>query len=84
VEQASGQRYIGQLGTTAGQVGIAPVVRAVGEHDEDVLVILSGEHGVAACDTAREQRHAFVLYCAPVQGEDMEVDKTPSLDQLWL
>ena len=54
----------------------------VGEHQEDVLVVLAREHGVLAVDLAREQRHALVLHGGAVERAEFEMDKVRRLQQL--
>ena len=45
-----------------------PEVDVVGKHEVDVLVVLAGEHGIAAVDLAGEECHAFVLGGRTVQA----------------
>src|SRR5205807_10133924 len=39
-----------------------PVVRIVGEHNEEVFIILSGKHRIASIYLSREQSHAFISH----------------------
>ena len=54
----------------------------VGEHDEEVLVILAREHGVATVDAARKERQPLVLDGVAVQCENAKVEEVLRLDQL--
>src|SRR5208283_4692351 len=60
-----------------------PEVDVVGEHQVDILVILAGEHGIAAADLPREHGHALVFGGWTVQGNESELEEVGSLDQLW-
>ena len=42
-------------------LALIPEVDVVGKHQVDVLVVLAGEHGIAAVDLPREDGHAFVF-----------------------
>ena len=57
-------------------------MNVVGEHDENVLVVLAREHGVVAVDFAREQRHAFVLHGGAVERDELEMNEVRRLQQL--
>jgi hypothetical protein len=58
------------------------VVRAIGEHNENILVILPGEHGITAVDAAGKERHAFILHAISIQSKNTKVEKIPRADQL--
>ena len=61
---------------------VAPVMGIVGEHDEEVLVVLPREHRVAAVDAAGEKRHALVLHGAAIEREHAEMQEVLRLDEL--
>ena len=65
---------------TQEQLRIVPVMRVVGEHDEEVFVVLAGKHGVAAIDAPGKKRHAFVLHGAAIEREHAEVQEIVRLD----
>ena len=71
-----------RLAGTEQELRVVPEMRVVGEHDEEVLVVLPREHGVAAVDAPREERHAFVLHRAAVEREDAEGEEVVRLDEL--
>jgi hypothetical protein len=50
-------------------------MRAVREHDKEVLIILAREHGVATTDAPGKECHAFVLHRGAVEGENAEVQE---------
>src|SRR5581483_4515348 len=49
----------------------------------DVFVVLAGEHGIAAPDFARKDRHALVFGGRTVQGNELKVEEIDRLHQLW-
>ena len=61
---------------------MAPEVGVIGEHEKQVLVVLTGDHGVAPADAAREQRHAFVLHGTAVEGDGAEVQEVRGFQEL--
>lgn len=62
---------------------VVPVVEIVGKHDEDIFIVLSRQHRIAAVNAAREQCHALVLHGAAIEREHAEVEKVLRLDELW-
>ena len=42
-------------------LALIPEMDVVGKHQIDVLVVLTGEHGIEAIDLPRENGHAFVF-----------------------
>ena len=64
------------------QLGRLPEMDVGGKHQENIFVVLAREHGVAAIDLARKQRHAFVLHGGAVQRAEFEMDEVRRLQQL--
>ena len=70
------------LGRAHQDLRVVPEVEVVGKHDEEVLVILPGEHRIAAVDAAREERHAFVLHRAAIERQHAEVQEILGFQEL--
>ena len=64
------------------QIWVAPVVGIVGEHDEEIFIVLTREHGVTPSDAARKEGHAFILNCSAVQCENAKVKEVLRLNEL--
>src|SRR5882762_8728305 len=62
--------------------GVVPEMNVVGEHQQDVLVILAGQHCVTPVYFARKQRHAFVLHRGTVQSDKLEMNKVRGFQEL--
>lgn len=70
------------FGGTNEKLRIVPIVEVVGEHDEEVLIVLSGQHRIVAVDASWEQCHALVLNSSTVEGDDAEVQEVFGLNEL--
>src|SRR5436190_1208531 len=57
-------------------------MRVVRKHEEQVFIILAGDHGIASVDAPGEEGHAFVLYCPSVEGESAKIKKVGGFEQL--
>ena len=66
----------------AEQLGIAPEMGMIGEHEEEVLIVLPGDHGVAPMDAAGKQCHPLVLHGAPIERERAKMQEIRGLEQL--
>src|SRR3954454_20072738 len=59
-----------------------PEMDVIREHDVDVLVVLTREHGIPAIDFARENSHSFVLGGRAVQGDEPKQKEIGGLNEL--
>ena len=64
-----------RMARAAQELRLAPEMRVVGKHQEEVLVVLPRDHGVAAIDAAREEGHALVLHRAAIERERAEAEE---------
>ena len=58
------------------------MVRAVREHQKQILIVLPREHRIATANTTREKSHAFVLHRTAIEREDTEVQEVLRFNKL--
>src|SRR5690349_7562777 len=62
--------------------GGMPEMQVIAIHDEQILIVLAGEHRVLAVDFAREESHALVLDGGPVECAEFEMKEIARFKKL--
>ncbi len=57
-------------------------MRIVGEHDEEVFIVLARNHRVESVDASGKKCHPLILDRSAVQSEDTKIQKIPRFHQL--